>query len=92
MRLKAAAVAFGLVGIAAAAYGAFGTMVVLSDWLACSSQSMAGLASIPDCRTIPWPRQFGIGAGLILVGVVGLTIGWWCLRRARACTRDKRAP
>ena len=92
MRLKAAAVAFGLVGVAATAYGAFGTMVVLRDWLACPSQSMAGLASMPECGMIPWAQQFGIGAGLILVGVVGLTIAWWCLRRARAGSRDIAAP
>ena len=81
------AVALGLIGIAAGAYGAFGTAVVFGDWLSCQSMAMASLASLPDCRTIPWPSQFGIGIALILVAAVALATAWWLVRHARA-SRD----
>ena len=87
MHVKVVAVALGLIGIASGAYGAFGTAVVFDDWLTCQTQAMASLASLPDCRTIPWPSQFGIGIALMLVAVVAIATAWWLLRHARA-SRD----
>jgi len=84
MNVKAAAVAAGVIGLGAAAYGAFGTAVVFGDWLTCQSQGMASLASLPDCRMIPWPSQFGIGIVLILGGASGMATAWWLVRRSRA--------
>jgi hypothetical protein len=49
--------------------------VVAGDWMPClSSQATASLNSLPAgyCATTDWVRQFGIGAILTTLGVLGI--------------------
>jgi hypothetical protein len=87
----AAALTLGAAGLALIAYGLFGLAVVVGDWLPCvSSQATASLNSMPAgyCATIDWVRQFGIGAILTALGVLGIVSAVFLVRQRPAPSRD----
>ena len=89
----AAALAVGSVGLALLAYGLFGLAVVAGDWIPClSSQATASLNSLPGgyCEATDWVRQFGIGAILVTLGVLGIAAAFRLVRTPPATSRERR--
>ena len=89
----AVALGVGTAGLALLAYGLFGLAVVAGDWLPClSSQPTASLNSLPGgyCETTDWVRQFGIGAILVTLGVLGIAAAFRLVRTPPAASRERR--
>ena len=78
--------AFGavLAGLSILGYGVWGTYVVFSDWRPCVDPSATPIGDYPTgyCSTVNWPVQFGIGIGMVVVGVLAIVAARWLLRRS----------
>lgn len=73
-----AGMAVGLIVLLPGIYGLGGLGAVVQQFQSCQNGSTASLifTSYPEgyCGTVSWPYQFGIGIGLIAVGVAGLFV------------------
>lgn len=73
-----AGMAVGLIALLPGIYGLGGLGVVAQTFQECQNRATASLifTSYPEgyCGTVSWPYQFGIGIGLISVGVAGLFV------------------
>jgi hypothetical protein len=70
-------------GLFVAAWGLWGTFVVFSDWRPCVDPQATPVGDVPSnyCDLVNWPVQFGIGMGLVAVGVVAVVAGVRLARR-----------
>lgn len=94
-RVRVAAVAAAVAGVLAGLYGLFGLAVVAGDAVSCINRPTASLlASMPGgfCEATNWVTQFGIGAGLVALGVLGIAVLVLVARSNQGIVKPRSTP
>lgn len=83
-----AGIIVGIACVAAGLFGLWGLTVVYGQWSMRFAGGQGGSASYPPdfCERMDWVRQWGIGVGLLAIGVVGAALA---IRLVRGNPRPK---